>query len=338
MKKMKHPPRRVWRLLIPVLCLALLPAGCGSAGERTTLSVSAMDTFMSIELYGSMETASKVKEQIESLDLHLSPTVKSSDMTRLNHRKKIKAHEESAEAVKQALKYCKETDGALDITVYPLVKEWGFLSGSYKVPDKAKIQELLQKVDYRKVNVSGSEITLSDGAQIDMGAVAKGFAADKANEILKSENVTSAILNLGGTVSAYGAKPDGSDWKVGIANPIDGGEPIGTVSCKDKIIATSGNYERYFEKDGKRYCHMIDPKTGYPVDNDMSSVSVVSDSGVESDCLSTALYVMGQKKALEYQKSHPEIDLVILTKNKEVIVTDGIKEKFQLNDKTYSMK
>ena len=337
MKKMKHPLRRVWRLLIPVICLALLPAGCKSAGERVTVSIPAMDTFMSLEIYGEKETAAKVREQIESLDMHLSPTIKSSDMTRVNHRKKLNVHEESAEAVRQALQYCKETDGALDITVYPLMKEWGFLSGSYNVPTKAKLTELLKKVDYRKVSVKNNEITLLDGAQLDMGAVAKGYAADKANAILKADNVQSAILNLGGTVSAYGTKPDGSSWKVGIANPVKGEDYVGSVSCKDKIIATSGNYERYFDKDGKRYCHMIDPKTGYPVDNDLSSLTVISDSGVKSDCLSTALYVMGREKALAYQKAHPDIDLVLLTKNKEVIITKGIKDSFKLSDDTYSI-
>ena len=187
-------------------------------------------------------------------------------------------------------------------------------------------------VDHSKVKTSEFSVwTENKGMKLDFGAVAKGYAADKVIKSLKDEqaNCEYALLNLCGTVAAYGKKPEGGEWKIGITDPDNTDTYMGTVSCTDKIIATSGSYERYFEgDDGKIYSHIIDPKTGYPVDNGIKSVTVISDSGLLSDGLSTALFVMGLDKAKEYYQSRKDFDFIILTDDKKAFVTAGAAESF----------
>lgn len=328
------------KLLTLVVCAALCLAsgGCAKNEKPESVSFQAMDTFMQLQVYGSADTAEKIKNQITRLDRLLSPTDESSDIFKLNRDKKSTVDELCAEAVRKSLEECKATGGALDVTVYPVVREWGFIGGDYKIPEKSEIDSLLKKVDCNNVQVSGNEITLKNGAELDPGAVAKGFAADKAVETLKSSGSPPAILNLGGTVAAFGKKPGGSLWRVGVADPENSADHIGYISCSDKIVATSGSYERYFKGgDGKIYSHIIDPKSGYPVDNGIESVTIVSESGTKSDCLSTALFVMGQNKALDYWRQNRDFDFVILTKN-TALVSEGISQSFTLSSDKYAVR
>lgn len=327
------------KLLSLVICAALCFAcGCAQNEKPESVSFQAMDTFMQIQVYGSPGTAERIKSQITRLDSLLSPTNESSDIFKLNREKKSTADEVCAEAVRRSLEECKSTGGALDVTVYPVIREWGFISGDYKIPEKSVIDNLLKKVDYNNVEVNGNEITLKNGAELDPGATAKGFAADKAVETLKNSGCCSAILNLGGTVAAYGKKPGGSLWRVGIADPENSADYVGYINCSDKIVATSGSYERFFKgSDGKIYSHIINPKTGYPVDNGIKSVTIVSDSGIKSDCLSTALFVMGADKAVEFRRENPDFDFVILTKN-TALVSEGIRKSFTLSSDKYAVK
>lgn len=330
--------KQLTKLVALIICPLLMLAGCGEKDEPVSATFQAMDTFMNIKIYGSEDSAKAVRKQIENLDLKLSPTIRRGDILRVNRRGKSTVDEATAEVVKQSLELCRETDGALDITVYPLTKAWGFINGRYSVPDQSELDELLKTVDYRNVSVNGAEISIKNKSQLDLGAVAKGFAADKAAALLKEQNVSSALLNLGGTVAAVGSKPDGSDWKIGVADPLKASDYVGYLYCKDKYVATSGNYERYFEKDGKRYSHLLDPKTGKPAENRLNSVTVICDSGIKSDCLSTALYVMGPDKAKEYQKKHKYFEFVMLTADKKALVSSGIKDSFKLTDKSYEIE
>lgn len=311
---------------------------CKPTESKVSESVFAMDTYMRLDVYGTQDNLDKIKSEIQRLDNLLSSTNKNSDIYRVNQNGTAVVSDDTAALVKRSLELCEQTDGNLDITVYPIVEKWGFISQNYKIPSKSELDALLKNVGYEQVKANGKIITVPSGFKLDLGAVAKGYAADRAKEILNDEGVDSAILNLGGTVLAHGKKPDGENWKVGVTDPDNTDEYMGVIECADKVVVTSGNYERYFEgKDGKTYCHIIDPKTGYPADNGVTSVTVISDDGTKNDALSTALFVMGKDKVAEYIKTHTDFDCIILTADKKAYITPGLKDSFKLNDSDYQI-
>lgn len=311
-------------LLIPVISLP----GCGAQPARTEFS--AMDTFMTVTVYGDPSPADEIASLAKTLDHLLSATDESSEIFAANRDGSAPISADTRQVLEQSLPLCAQLNGDLDITVYPLVELWGFPSGNYRVPDADEIESLLPAVDYSAVTVSHDTLTLPQGCRIDPGAVAKGYLADKARALLPDD--ACAILNLGGTVVPVGTKPDGSMWKIGVADPDDPAAYYGTLSITDKIISTSGGYERYFEQDGKRYIHILDPHTGRPADSGLLSVTAVSDSGVYADALSTALFVKGLSGALSYYQSHRDFDFVILTDDHQVIISEGIADRFALSD------
>ena len=319
-----------------VLLWLTLSAGCASNAPQTR-SFQSMDTVMQLTVYGDESTTAAIEERITELDKKLSSTDVNSEIYRLNRDGSATLDELTADALEQSLSCCEASKGALDITVYPVVCEWGFISGDHHIPSQSTLNRLLKSVDYRRVKLSENTAELPKGTQIDLGATAKGFAADEARKLLLRDGCESAVLNLGGTVLAHGKKPDGSEWRIGIADPGNSADYMGTVSCADKITATSGSYERYFTgSDGKRYCHIIDPKSGMPADNGVESVTVISDSGVKSDSLSTALFVMGLDKATDYRRQHRDFELVILTSDKKALITPALAQSFQLKNEQYS--
>lgn len=318
------------------LCAVLMvfTTSCSAAPARDSLSFQAMDTFMQLDVYGADGAAQTIKGEILRLDSLFSVADEDSDVYRLNHSGTATVDEATANIAAKSLSVCADTNGALDVTVFPVVEEWGFISGDYQIPPESKINELLDVVDYTSVSVEGTEIKIPEGARLDFGAVAKGYAADKAVQVLRENGASGAILNLGGTVAVYGKKPNADGWKIGVADPDNSAAYVGYLTCRDdKIIATSGSYERYFEgEDGKIYSHIIDPKTGYPVYNGMLSVTVISDSGILSDALSTALFVMGREQAIAYVNARGDIDCIILTDDGKAYISEGIKDSFTVAD------
>ena len=315
---------------------ALLPA-CKPAESKVSESVFAMDTYMQLDVYGTRECLEKLKTEINRLDGLLSPTDENSDIYRVNQGGTAQVSGDAARLVKRSLELCGQTNGNLDITVYPIVEKWGFISQNYTIPSKDELNALLKNTGYGKVKADDIIITVPVGFKLDLGAVAKGYAADRSKEILNDAGIDSALLNLGGTVLAFGKKPDGENWKVGVTDPKNTDEYMGVIECADTTVVTSGNYERYFEKNGKRYCHIIDPKTGYPADNGITSVTVISDDGTKNDALSTALFVMGVDKAKEYIKTDGSFDCIILTEDNKAYITEGIKDSFSLKNSDYEI-
>lgn len=335
--------KKFWWILSATALCAVFCSCALQAQKPSEVSFEAMDTFMSLKIYGenSEDVAKAVQNKTEQLEAMMSAEDENSDIFKANHAdaQPFELSEDTADIVQKSLDLCKEAEGSLDITIYPVVCEWGFISKSYKIPRQSKIDELLKSVDYKSVKLDGKKITLLPDMQLDLGAVAKGYAADKGIEICKEEGVSSALLNFGGTVAAVGTKPDASSWKIGIADPENRASYFGYLSCKDTVAATSGGYERCFTgEDGKTYIHIIDPQTGQPVDNDISSVTIVSPSGLKSDALSTALFVMGIDGAREYQKANGGFDFVILSKDNEVYVTSTISQSFTLAEGSKDLK
>ena len=228
---------------------------------------------------------------------------------------------------------CTQTDGALDISIYPIVKAWGFTTGDYQVPDESTIQSLLPMVDYTKVEFDKTtgNVTIPSGMTIDLGSIAKGYAGQQSAQYLRDNGVKSALLNLGGNVQTIGSKPDGSPWKVGIKDP-NGDTPMMVLSITDQAVITSGEYERYFEQDGHTYWHIMDPATGHPADSGLCSVTIVGDDGGTCDALSTSLFVMGLEKAADFWGKSNDFEAVFVTDSGEVYITEGLKDKFALTD------
>ena len=290
-----------------------------------------MNTFMTVSIYSSSsKTGEAVCRQIQSrvdeLEQILSTTLPSSDVYFINHNSKIPSPLKPE--LKLLLDFCgqmyKKTDGVFNPALYPVIREWGFTTGEYKVPSEERIRELLLHTDFLRFYDD-------EKIELDFGAVGKGYAADEALLILKENGIKSALLDFGGNIQTLGKKPDGSLWKVGIKNPW-GGQVACALSVESKAVVTSGGYERFFEKDGERYIHIFDPANGHPSQSDLESVTIVCESGKYADALSTALFVMGKDKAIEWwknqlaEKTLPAFDFILITKSGELIYSEGLSD------------
>lgn len=333
MKRMFH----VKHILAALLLLAL-PAGCAPApvqaqptAERTFF---AMDTVMTLRLYGGGDEAllDEAEGRVGELEALWSVTDEGSEVCALNRDGKAALSRPTAELLDTALEMCERTDGALDISIYPVLRAWGFTTGEYAVPDDGAIAALLPLVDYTRVGRDGAYASLPSGMEIDLGSVAKGYTGDELSRLLKGSGVTSAMLDLGGNIQAVGAKPDGAPWRVGIRDP-EGDGNLGVVEVTDKAVVTSGGYERYFEEDGVRYWHILDPKTGRPARSGLASVTVVGESGVLCDALSTALFVTGLDGALAHWRQHRDFEAVFVCEDGSVTITEGLEDSFALSQK-----
>lgn len=294
-----------------------------------------MDTYVTIEAFGenSEKAVSDAEQEIKRLENLWSVTDENSEIYAVNHSggQPVFISDETAELIEYALEISDLTDGALDISLYPVLLEWGFTTGEYKIPDEETLQNLLIRTGYEKVKLDGNYINLEDEMQIDLGAVGKGFTGDLLAEKIKENSVKSALINLGGNVQTIGTKPDGSDWKVGITSPYGEGN-FAVLEISDKAIVTSGGYERYFiGEDGRQYHHILNPETGKPAESGLISVSVIASEGRLCDALSTSLFVMGLEKAENLWKSKNDFDMILVTENGEIYITEGIEDNFSLN-------
>ncbi len=298
---------------------------------QATADLFAMDTFMTLKAYGPnadtlLDTA---KERITVLEKTLSVTDSESDVWMLNHSngQSVRIGEDTAAILRGAEEISELTDGALDISIYPLVSAWGFTTGTYRIPSAETIKELLELVDYTRICLDGQNAALSEGMQIDLGSVAKGYTGDVIASILRDGGVASALLNLGGNVHAIGAKQDGTPWRIAVANPFAPESNLLQLEIVDKAVITSGNYERYFiGEDGKRYCHIIDSETGYPADNGIVSMTIVGECGLTCDALSTALYICGEERAVQIWRDAQNFEMIYVTDDGVIYLTEGLAD------------
>lgn len=301
--------------------------------QPSSASFQAMDTLMSLKVYGgNTNLCDTLKSRIQTLDGLLDATDEKSELARLNAEKSAAVSEDTDALLQRSLTLCGQLGDSFDITVCPAVRAWGFTTSDYRIPSKDERKALADRIDYRRVKSDHGTYTLSAQTELDLGAVAKGYAADVSAELLRDGGAQAAVLNLGGTIALYGKKPDGSRFSVGIADPENPAAYFGTLDCDACVVATSGGYERYFERDGKRYIHILDPKTAAPVENGVRSVTIVTDDGTRADALSTALFVMGLDRAADYYRAHRDFDLILLTENDELYLTEGIFDDFSLSD------
>ena len=318
-------------LLIPLLLFAMLLSAFGWLNSRKERSTSffAMDTYMTIRFTGgSDELLQAAENEVNALEQLISVTLDSSEVFQLNRNGECRISYETALLLGRALALCEETDGAMDISVYPLVREWGFTTGNYHVPPKEVIETLLEHVNYRALAMDSDIVTLPPEMAVDFGSIAKGFTGDRILQLLREGGVTSAILALGGNIQTLGTKPDGSLWRVAVQDPLGEGY-AGVLSVADSAVITSGGYERYFEdEDGHIWWHIIDPKTGYPAENGLVSVTVVGEEGARCDALSTALFVMGEDEAIRFWREHRDFEMILITDDQRLLITSPLVDRF----------
>jgi len=350
------------RLTVSVLLLALLLSGCVAQMSpdeaQESIQVIAMDTAMLITTYGERSPAAAYacEDTIRDLEKQLSRTLEDSDVSRLNASggEPVEVGEDLGVLLELARYYHGSTGGAFNIAIAPVVSAWGFTEDSFRVPSQAELDgllELVQGPSYIGPCSSGGAIcySLAPGQAIDLGGIAKGYAADKIVKVLQEHDVPRANINLGGNVLAYGDRPDGAPWRVGIQDPARADEQnafAGVLELTDSFAVTSGGYQRYFEEGGKRYHHIIDPATGYPADSGLSSVTVVAGlgegggfPGTMCDAYSTALFIMGEEQALDFWRDETQweeqgcpFELVLVTEDGRVMVTEGLADRFTLEE------
>ena len=315
-----------WKKLILILIFVLALTSCGK-DKKYDSTIYAMDTIINITIWSNEDLIKEVEDEIIRLEKIFSLTNKDSDLYKIanSNKSEITLEDETIELIEKSLELTKDTNGALNIALYPVTKLWGFVGKNYNIPKDFEIEDKLKYTNYEDIQIDGNTLILKENMSLDLGAVAKGFIADKIIEFLKEKDVSAGILNMGGDISTFGLKPDGSKFNIAIQNPITDGFS-GTIMLNDLSIATSGNYERYFMEDGVRYHHILDPKTGKPADNDLASATVISNKGIVSDGLATAFYIMGIDKTLEYIGDKPEISVIFIDNNGKVYISKNTKD------------
>lgn len=312
-----------------------LLTGCTTKQPSYSKTGTYFDTVIKITVYqaddsGYLDDCMELASHYEQL---FSRTVKDSDISKINDAdgSYVEVDKETIELIQSGLTYCELSAGAFDITLGEVSDLWNFKEhkdGS--LPDADSIKEAVSHVNYKNVKLNGTKAALIDpDASLDLGGIAKGYIADRMKEYLEDNGVSSGMINLGGNVITIGEKPDGTDYQIAIQKPFDeSGTPIGSVKIKDKSMVTSGTYQRYFEKDDIIYHHILNTSTGYPVENHLESVTIISDKSVDGDGLSTTCLALGLEKGMELIENTDHTEAVFITDNGEVYTTSGFEDQY----------
>ncbi len=285
------------RVLLCLLVLLLPMLGC-RAGKAHSAAGIACDTVVTVTAYAPQKTVDGTLRICADYEALLSKTIEGSDVWNLNRAdgEPVEVHPETAELLRLAVEIGEASGGAFDVTIAPVSGMWNFTAEDPVLPDSDALRLAAARVDYRNVEIDGNTVTLKNGAEIDLGGIAKGYIADRVAEYLREQGVTSACINMGGNVLTIGTKPDGSPWTIGIRDPNGTPEQSAEVlQFGGAAVVTSGNYERFFVLDGVRYHHILDPKTGMPVSNGLASVTIIGTRSDLCDALSTACFVLGEE-------------------------------------------
>lgn len=325
---------KIFSLFFIIFALALLSVsfrnGLNRRDEQQKQARILMDTYCAIQAQGSGNTLKiigKALDRIEEIDKKFNSLNPVSPLFGFNEENSPVTDREICQLIRTALKISEKSGGAFDITVEPLVRLWGFYNKTPSVPGKGRIIECLKKTGYGHLAIKEGRLEkLNKSVRVDLGAIAKGYAVGEALKILKNAGIKSALIDLGGDIYALG-KLEGKPWKVGIRNP-DGKGILGMVEVSDLSLSTSGSYERFFEKDGIRYHHIFDPKTGYPA-RGLKSVTVICPDPVLADALSTTIFVLGREKGLEFAKKAGKAEAMVVTDKGEISFSSGFKKLFK---------
>ena len=330
---MKKKETRTFLALLAVLFLGCMTAVLLRPKKTEPISRSdfLLNTFVTVTLYDTEDESllDSCMELCRMYESRFSKTISTSEIYQMNHRQPeettFSLSQDTADLIREGLEYSRLSDGAFDITIEPLSSLWDFTSGEAVIPEESAIQAATARVDYRNLVLDGNTLTfLSPDTTIDLGSIAKGFIADRLKEYLVGQGVKSAIINLGGNVLCIGEQPDGSPFLIGLQAPFEERNTIyANLEIHDLSVVSSGVYERHFVVDGKNYHHLLNPKTGYPYDNGLISVTILSSRSVDGDALSTTCFSLGLDKGLALVNSLDGIDAFFMTEDKEVHYSDG---------------
>lgn len=322
-----------------IICILIVTAALlnSCAVQYDNSSYFALDTFITLNIpeKSDVDVYSIIK-RYESL---LSRTDGNSEIYKMNESPEYEASDEVTALLKYALEISEKTYGAFDITCGELMSLWDFKKENPSLPSEDEIKKALFYTGYKNLAFDGNKIKKDENIKLDLGGIAKGYIAEKCVEYLHENEVTSGFLNFGGNIAIVGEKENGKGWSVGIKDPLNTSSTVGNIILSDGYVSVSGDYERYFEYEGKKYHHIIDTKTGYPAETDIISTAVISKDGTLADALSTALFVMGLERSLEFYKEKTyDFEAVLISKNGEIYITDGIKDRFTLTSNDYILK
>ncbi|NPV45184.1 MAG: FAD:protein FMN transferase [Firmicutes bacterium] len=327
----------------------LVLSSCGQNQENNK-SVSQnrflLGTIITVQIYdkASDKLFDEIFNRLKEIENKMTINEKNSEIMLVNSNagtKFTKVSDDTFYVVEKGKYFSELSGGRFDISIGPLVKLWNIGTEGAEIPDRRQIEEKKSLVDYNGVLLNSEKKSImlkKTGMMLDLGGIAKGYAADEVAKILKENNIKHAIINLGGNVLAYGSKPDGSEWRIGIQNPFSSrGDYVGIVNVINKQVVTSGIYERYFEAKGKIYHHILDPETGYPVENNLVSVTVIADKGIDADSLSTSAFAMGLENGFNLIEGLDNTEAVFITNDSKIYLTSGLKETFKLTDRSFSI-
>lgn len=305
-----------------------------SSCEKTSV---AMGTVVTVKLFGfgAKNDLDKIETEINGLENSvLSWRKEGSDVYRINKGSgtQVSVSPDTVKIIGQCIDISDDCGGVFDITIGNVTKLWDFGGDNQRLPSDDEIKTALGSVGYKNVSISGNAVQIKKGQSLDLGAVGKGFVCDKIKELLDKGRTKSAVVSVGGSLLIYGNRT----FSVGIINPDNDKQSMGTLKLKDTYVSTSGNYEKYFEQDGKRYHHILNATTGYPATSEFKSVTVVCESGLISDALSTVCYIAGYRKSVEILKKF-DAEAVFIFNNNAVRVTDGLSGKFTVTDDSYTL-
>lgn len=305
-----------------------------SSCEKTSV---AMGTVVTVKLFGfgAKNDLDKIETEINGLENSvLSWRKEGSDVYRINKGSgtQVSVSPDTVKIIGQCIDISDDCGGVFDITIGNVTKLWNFGGDNQRLPSDDEIKTALGSVGYKNVSISGNAVQIKKGQSLDLGAVGKGFVCDKIKELLDKGRTKSAVVSVGGSLLIYGNRT----FSVGIVNPDNDKQSMGTLKLKDTCVSTSGNYEKYFEQDGKRYHHILNATTGYPATSEFKSVTVVCESGLISDALSTVCYIAGYRKSVEILKKF-DAEAVFIFNNNTVRVTDGLSGKFTVTDDSYTL-
>lgn len=334
--------------VFPFLLILCLLSACGKE-KKAQVQFYTMDTVMTVTVYGeeAEEAARAVQQELVRLDKLWSRTDSQSEVSRINDRAgdgtEVTISPDTAGLLRRALRIMEDSAGTFNPMMAPVMDAWGFSKEEYRVPDGDELAELLPLTMQAPVVVWDDELEQgyarlpTEGQRLDLGGIAKGEAAAAAELTAWKYDIEGGVLDLGGNISVFGSKPDNTAWKVAVKDPQNTQEYLCVLTMKERTCSTSGGYERYFEQDGQTYHHIIDPATGYPADSGLRCVTVVSKNAAWADGYSTAFFVMGAERALEFWKTEEEIcgemDLILVTEEDHVYVTEGLKDGFEAQGK-----
>lgn len=323
-----------WRRQLAMLSALSLMAGItgcskdSSVSDPITYTGTALDTVINIKIYDSQDESllTQCQKLCDDYEAKLSRTKEGSEIWQINHAEGAytEVSDDTLTLIQEGLHYSELSDGAFDITIGTVTDLWDFKSEDPQVPDSSALAEAVSHVDYHNVEIDGNLVRLADPqAKIDLGAIAKGYIADRLKDYLKGEGVEHALIDLGGNVLAIGDKPDGSDFLIGIQKPFDDrGEPIASVKLHDQAAVTSGTYQRCFEKDGTFYHHILKPSDGMPCDNGLNSVTILTDSSLTADALSTTTFLLGEEKGMELINQLDGVEAVFIDTDNNLTYSD----------------